>query len=84
MGPALIERQHAASLQALTALLSGEMRDTAELGTLTKHATENYLPRPSRAHMFRRCFSLSILLAFYMNVLPLNGPAIRDTRMLAT
>ena len=43
-----------ARAQALTALLSGEMRDTAELGTLTKHATENYLPRPSRAHMFRR------------------------------
>ena len=45
----------ASCAQALTALLSGEMRDTAELGTLTKHATENYLPRPSRAHMFRRC-----------------------------
>jgi len=39
--------------QALTALLSGEMRDTAELGAMTKHAAENYLPQPSRAHMFR-------------------------------
>lgn len=39
--------------QALTALLSGEMRDTAELGTMTKHAAENYLPQPSRAHMVR-------------------------------
>lgn len=40
-------------LQAVTALLSGEMRDTAELGPMTKHAAENYLPQPSRAHMFR-------------------------------
>lgn len=39
--------------KALTALLSGEMRDTAELGAMTKHAAENYLPQPSRAHMFR-------------------------------
>ena len=31
--------------QALTALLSGEMRDTAELGAVTKHAAENYLPQ---------------------------------------
>lgn len=38
-------------MQALTALLSGEMRDTAELGAMTKHAAENYLPQPSRAHM---------------------------------
>ena len=37
------------------------MRDTAELGTLTKHATENYLPRPSRAHMFRRCAEVDSL-----------------------
>ena len=29
------------------------MRDTAELGTMTKHAAENYLPQPSRAHMVR-------------------------------
>lgn len=41
------------AVQALTALLSGEMRDTAELGAMTKHAAENYLPQPSRAHMFR-------------------------------
>lgn len=39
--------------KAVAALLSGEMRDTAELGAMTKHAAENYLPQPSRAHMFR-------------------------------
>ena len=42
-------------VQALTALLSGEMRDTAELGLVSKFGVDMYLPRPSRAHMFRRC-----------------------------
>ena len=48
---ALLRHICAVDGQALTALLSGEMRDTAELGPMTKHAAENYLPQPSRAHM---------------------------------
>ena len=40
----------------MTALLSGEMRDTAELGFLSRNTANWYLPRASRAHMFRRCF----------------------------
>ena len=35
--------------QALTALLSGEMRDTAELGMVSKIMTDNLIPRPARA-----------------------------------
>jgi len=41
--------------QAVTALLSGEMRDTAELPKLPLYLTLSYLPQPTRAAMLRRC-----------------------------
>lgn len=44
--------------KAMTALLSGEMRDTAELGFLSRNTANWYLPRASRAHMFRSWGSL--------------------------
>ncbi|KAL6750042.1 Lecithin:cholesterol acyltransferase-domain-containing protein [Haematococcus lacustris] len=53
--------------KAITALLSGEMRDTAQLGPLASYLTANLVPRESRAKLFRSWASL-------MAMMPVGGP----------
>ncbi|KAL6754080.1 Lecithin:cholesterol acyltransferase-domain-containing protein [Haematococcus lacustris] len=55
--------------KAITALLSGEMRDTAQLGPLASYLTANLVPRESRAKLFRSWASL-------MAMMPVGGPKI--------
>eukprot|EP00891_Asterochloris_glomerata_P002292 jgi/Astpho2/2292/e_gw1.00040.193.1_t len=55
--------------KAVTAMLSGEMRDTAELGMLAGAMANHWIPRPTRANLFRTWGSLH-------GMLPVGGPAI--------
>ena len=49
--------------------LAGEMRDTAELGMLAGAMANHWIPRPTRANLFRTWGSLH-------GMLPVGGPAI--------
>lgn len=39
-------------------MLSGEMKETAELGVLANHMAENLVPRPARVQLYRSWGSL--------------------------
>lgn len=55
--------------KAVTACLSGEMRDTAQLGSFAAVMTERWMPRKTRARLFRSWGSL-------IGMLPVGGPNI--------
>ncbi|GAX78751.1 hypothetical protein CEUSTIGMA_g6188.t1 [Chlamydomonas eustigma] len=52
--------------KAITALLSGEMRDTAQLGALSQYLTNTLVPLESRAKLFRTWASV-------LSMLPVGG-----------
>ncbi|KAL3135758.1 hypothetical protein ABBQ32_007321 [Trebouxia sp. C0010 RCD-2024] len=55
--------------KAVSACMSGEMRDTAELGSMAALMTEHWMPRNTRANLFRSWGSL-------IGMLPVGGPNI--------
>ncbi|MEW5299264.1 MAG: hypothetical protein WDW36_002297 [Sanguina aurantia] len=55
--------------KVLSSLLSGELKDTAQLGALAGYMTDTFLSRQSRARLFRTWGSL-------MAMLPSGGPAV--------
>lgn len=57
------------ALKGLTAVLSGEMRDTAQLNAFAVYGLEKFLSRRERAELFRRMPGIS-------SMLPMGGDAV--------